>query len=231
MHASRCGNHCRRACVAEFNSLFKPAAERIRAPENALALSSIVCNLRRHSDESERTAVRPDEQELKILMLAALDGNQRAYRQLLQNLAPILRRYLGRRVASGPEDLEDIVQETLLAIDQRRITYDRSRPFTPWVFAIAHHKFVDLVRRGRATTLLSDDIVGDDGSGNPALAKIDMSNLLDTLPAKQAEAIRAVKIEGLSISEAADRQGIGESDVKVSIHRGLKALMQKIGRS
>lgn len=175
--------------------------------------------------------MRPDEQELKILMLAALDGNQRAYRQLLQNLAPILRRYLGRRVASGPEDLEDIVQETLLAIDQRRITYDRSRPFTPWVFAIAHHKFVDLVRRGRATTLLSDDIVGDDGSGNPALAKIDMSNLLDTLPAKQAEAIRAVKIEGLSISEAADRQGIGESDVKVSIHRGLKALMQKIGRS
>jgi RNA polymerase sigma factor (sigma-70 family) len=175
--------------------------------------------------------VRPDEQELKALMIAALDGDQSAYRQLLRNLVPILRRYLGRRVASGPEDLEDILQETLLAIDQRRITYDRARPFTPWVFAIAHHKFVDLIRRGRATTLLSDDLVGDEGSGDAVLAEIDIGNLLDTLPSKQAQAIRAVKIEGLSVSEAADRQGIGESDIKVSIHRGLKALMQRIGGS
>jgi DNA-directed RNA polymerase specialized sigma24 family protein len=54
--------------------------------------------------------------------------------------------------------------------------------------------------------------------------------LLDTLPPKQADAIRAVKLDGLSVAEAADRQGIGESDIKVSIHRGLKSLMQRIGR-
>lgn len=163
-------------------------------------------------------------------MICALDGDQSAYRQLLKRLVPILRQYLGRRVVSGQEDVEDIVQETLLAIDTRRITYDRTRPFTPWVFAIAHHKFVDLVRRGRATTILSDDLIGDDGSGDAIMAQVDMGKLLDTLPPKQAEAIRAVKIDGLSVVEAADRQGIGESDVKISIHRGLKALMQKIGR-
>jgi RNA polymerase sigma factor (sigma-70 family) len=173
--------------------------------------------------------VRPDEAELKVLMLAALDGDQSAYRQLLRRLVPILRSYLGRRVASGPEDIEDIVQESLLAIDRRRITYDRARPFTPWVFAIAHHKFVDLVRRGRLTTVLTEDLIGDDDAGDAILAGIDVGNLLDTLPVKQAAAIRAVKLEGLSVAEAADRQGIGESDIKVSIHRGLKSLMQKIG--
>jgi RNA polymerase sigma factor (sigma-70 family) len=174
--------------------------------------------------------VRPDEAELKALMTSALDGDQNAYRQLLRRLVPILRQYLGRRVASGPEDVEDIVQETLLAIDTRRITYDRARPFTPWVFAIAHHKFVDLIRRGRATTVLTDDLIGEHGSGDAIMAGIDVGNLLDTLPPKQAEAIRAVKLDGLSVAEAADRQNIGESDIKVSIHRGLKSLMQKIGR-
>jgi RNA polymerase sigma factor (sigma-70 family) len=174
--------------------------------------------------------VRPDEAELKALMLAALDGDQSAYRQLLRRLVPILRIYLGRRVASGQEDIEDIVQETLLAIDTRRITYDRARPFTPWVFAIAHHKFVDLVRRRRMTMALTEDLIGDDGSGDGILAGIDVGNLLDTLPVKQADAIRAVKLEGMSVAEAADRQGIGKSDIKVSIHRGLKSLMQKIGR-
>jgi RNA polymerase sigma factor (sigma-70 family) len=174
--------------------------------------------------------VRPDEAELKVLMIAALDGDTNAYRQLLRRLVPILRQYLGRRVASGPEDIEDIVQETLLAIDTRRITYDRARLFTPWVFAIAHHKFVDLVRRGRITTMLTEDIIGDDGSEDAILAGVDVGNLLNMLPIKQADAIRAVKLEGLSVAEAADRQGIGESDIKVSIHRGLKSLMKKIGR-
>ena len=96
--------------------------------------------------------MRPDEPELKALMVGALDGNQDAYRQLLRRLVPILRQYLARRVASGQEDVEDIMQETLLAIDTRLITYDRARPFTPWVYAIAHHKFVDLVRRARPTS-------------------------------------------------------------------------------
>ncbi len=175
--------------------------------------------------------MRPDEAELKVLMIAALDGDTNAYRQLLRRLVPILRQYLGRRVASGLEDIEDIVQETLLAIDTRRITYDRARLFTPWVFAIAHHKFVDLVRRGRITTMLTEDMIGDDGSEDAILAGVDVGNLLNMLPTKQADAIRAVKLEGLSVAEAADRQGIGESDIKVSIHRGLKSLMKKIGRS
>jgi RNA polymerase sigma factor (sigma-70 family) len=188
------------------------------------------CNEISSGNELKWTEVRPDEPELKALMIGALDGDKGAYRQLLQRLVPVLRQYLGRRVASGQEDVEDIVQETLLAIDTRRITYDRTRPFTPWVFAIAHHKFVDLVRRGRMMTVLTEDMVGDQGSGDAIMAGIDIGNLLDTLPPKQAEAIRAVKLDGLSVAEAAGRQNIGESDIKVSIHRGLKSLMQKIGR-
>jgi RNA polymerase sigma factor (sigma-70 family) len=188
------------------------------------------CNEIGSRNELNWNDVRPDEPLLKALMVSALDGDKSAYRQLLHSLAPILGQYLGRRVASGHEDIEDIVQETLLAIDTRRITFDRTRPFTPWVFAIAHHKFVDLVRRGRVTTILTDDLIGDQNLDDAIMAKVDIETLLETLPRKQANAIRAVKLDGLSVSEAAKRYKMGESDVKISVHRGLKFLMQKIGK-
>jgi RNA polymerase sigma-70 factor (ECF subfamily) len=42
--------------------------------------------------------------------------------------------------------------------------------------------------------------------------------------------IEAVKLEGQSIAEAAERCGISESGVKVNIHRGLKALAALIAQ-
>ncbi len=59
-------------------------------------------------------------------------------------------------------------------------------------------------------------------------ARIDIDDLLDSLPAKQAGLIRATRIDGLSVAEAATAGGFGESDVKVSVHRGLKALAARI---
>ena len=61
-----------------------------------------------------------------------------------------------------------------------------------------------------------------------SIARLDVDDLLQGLPDKQARAIRATRIEGLSVAEAASAEGIGESDVKVSVHRGLKALMGRV---
>jgi RNA polymerase sigma-70 factor (ECF subfamily) len=57
---------------------------------------------------------------------------------------------------------------------------------------------------------------------------MDVDDLLDTLPPKQARMIRATRIEGLSVAEAAEIHGLGESDVKISVHRGLKTLIARI---
>ena len=53
--------------------------------------------------------------------------------------------------------------------------------------------------------------------------------MLDLLPERQRLPIQHVKIEGLSIVEAADITGMSESAIKVGIHRGLKALAAIIG--
>ena len=54
--------------------------------------------------------------------------------------------------------------------------------------------------------------------------------MLRALPPKMSRAIRYVKLEGLSVREAAARSGMSPSAVKVSVHRGLKALARLIAK-
>ena len=86
-------------------------------------------------------------------MRAANAGDEIAYRRLLEALAPLLRQVVLRgftRTGFGNCDVEDVVQETLLAIHLKRQTWDEHEAITPWVTAIARHKLIDsLRRRGR----------------------------------------------------------------------------------
>ncbi len=163
-------------------------------------------------------------------MQASLDGDANAHRRLLSALVPVLRSYFGRR-SNDASAIEDLVQETLIAVHTRRASYDRTRPFGPWLFAVARYKLVDSFRKHRATVALDglEEMFGDEGFEDEVSARLDVKDLLDTLPAKQANAIRATRIEGLSIADVAARDGLSESDVKVSIHRGLKALSKRMG--
>lgn len=168
------------------------------------------------------------ETRLKALMLAALAGDGRAYRGLLETLRPQLVRYYRTRL--GPAlaaNCDDLVQDTLMAIHTRRMTYDSGQPLTAWVYAIARYKLIDHFRRHklRATLPLEDDaaIFAHDEAGDTA-ARLDIQTVLSTIPDRPAELIRQVKLDGASIAEAAERTGMSESAVKVSIHRGLKAL-------
>lgn len=176
--------------------------------------------------------MRGDEETLRALMLAALSGESAAYHRLLQALAPILRCYFRRRLRDAEQDVEDLVQETLISIHSRRETYDRERPFTVWAFAVARHKLIDLLRRGRAEFSLDglEDVLAGADFESATMARMDLETLLAQLPAKQARAIRDTKIEGLSVAEAALKGGLSAADVKVSVHRGLKHLAQLLRR-
>ncbi len=166
-------------------------------------------------------------------MVRALAGDAAAYHRLLSTLTAHLRGYLARRL-SDPAEVEDLVQETLIAIHLKRATYDPSHPFTPWVHAIARHKLIDNYRhrRLRPTAELDDahDLFAD-ARHEGAMAARDLGRLLETLPAKQAEALRLTKLDGLSVSEAGARTGLSPSAVKVSVHRGLKTLSARLARS
>ncbi len=175
------------------------------------------------------------EAELKILMLAGLDGDAAAHRSLLTSLSIYLRAYYRRqlgRIGRSATDAEDLVQEALLAIHTRRHTYDPVEPLTPWVHAIARYKLIDHLRRTR--TSLRDvpideapDLIAE-GDHDDTESTHDLGKLLGQLPEKTRRVIECVKLEGLSVAETASRCGLSESNVKVSVHRGLKALAAAI---
>jgi len=170
------------------------------------------------------------EERLRALLIDAQRGDARAYAGFLRELAPLLRAFLRRRLRSLPDDVEDLVQETLLAIHNSRQTYDAGQPVGAWVHAIARYKMVDLLRARAGREALHDPLDEDSDAllmfAEPAAAEArrDLALLLQQLPDRQRLPIEYVKIEGLSVAEAAKRSGLSESAVKVGVHRGLKAL-------
>lgn len=178
-----------------------------------------------------------DENDLKSLMLASLEGHAASHRALLSQLSGRLRAYYrGKlvRIGRGVVEAEDLVQETILAIHLKRHTYDPAEPLTPWVHAIARYKLIDFLRRTR--TSLADvpideaDTIAAHEDNVDAESTFDIGRLLERLPKNMRCSIEAVKLDGLSIAEAAKRCGISESGVKMGIHRGLKTLAAMIAR-
>lgn len=178
------------------------------------------------------------ETEWSLLMRAALDGDGEAYARFLRSLAHPLRILVSRGLARArlpPGDVEDVVQETLLAIHLKSATWDRSGPIVPWIAAIARHKAVDMLRRRHRRLEVSiDDLVGDwevPEESTPQVTHSELQALLETLPARQQQVIRSISLEGGTIASTASALGISEGAVRVGLHRGLKALAEQARKS
>jgi RNA polymerase sigma-70 factor (ECF subfamily) len=186
----------------------------------------------------ERTADRDarfaeNESRLRALLLQGLGGDAAGYHRFLKDLSAHLRAYFRRRLFQRPEEIEDLVQETLLAVHNQRHTYRPDQPLTAWVHAIARYKLVDLLRarasRESLTDPLDDELAVFAASDTDAAdARKDLGQLLATLPDRQRLPIVHVKLEGLSVAETAKLTGMSESAVKVGVHRGLKALAARM---
>lgn len=176
------------------------------------------------------------EDRLRDLLLRGLAGDNAAYHVFLKELSGHLRAFLRGRLSRLPDDVEDLVQETLLAVHNQRHTYDAGQPLTAWIHAIARYKLVDLLRRRAGREALNDPLDDEAGifarSDNEAAdAQRDLAKLLAQLPERQRLPIVHMKLEGLSVMETAHATGMSEAAVKVGVHRGLKALAALIRSS
>ncbi len=170
---------------------------------------------------------------LRDLLVLGLDGNEVAYRQFLTELGAHLRAYFRRRMGGLPDEVEDLVQEALLAVHNQRHTYDPLQPVTAWVHAIARYKMIDLLRRrgvheGLNVPLDDTHELASTADGDAGEARRDVRRLLDRLPPHFRLPIQHMKIDGLSVVETAQLTGMSVSAVKIGVHRGLKALAAMI---
>jgi len=173
------------------------------------------------------------EQRLRELLLRGIEGDGTAYHLFLKETSAYLRSYFRRRLIRLPNEVEDLVQEAVLAIHNQRHTYHPAQPLTAWIYAIARYKMVDLLRRYGQKEALNVPLdhesdwlaAADTDAGN---AQRDVLVLLERLPDRQRLPIQHVKLDGFSVAETARLTGFSESAVKVGIHRGLKALAAMI---
>ena len=173
------------------------------------------------------------EERLRDLLVRGLAGDAPAYHAFLKDLSAHLRAFLRKRLVRLPDEVEDLVQESILAVHNQRHTYDTGQPLTAWVHAIAKYKLVDLLRRRASRDLLTDPLddaldVLSSADADAAEARRDLGKLLERLPDRQRLPIVHMKLEGLSVAETARITGMSESAVKVGVHRGLKALAAMI---
>ncbi len=167
--------------------------------------------------------MKSNEESLRGLMQLAQKGDKAAYSTLLTEAGRWLSRFYAQKIAA--HEIDDLVQDTLMSVHRKLSSYDPSRPFLPWLAAIARFRWVDRLRKTykhEASALDFD--VAEDGHEDVVGAKISIDRLLGQLPENQAEVIRLTKIEGHSVSETCARTGQSESLVKVNVHRGLKKL-------
>jgi RNA polymerase sigma-70 factor (ECF subfamily) len=177
-----------------------------------------------------------DPDEWSALMARAQVGDVAAYRRLLIGITPYLRA-IASRAHRNPGDTEDTVQDILLTLHTVRHTYDPSRPFKPWLAGIAQHRLIDRLRvlgrqAAREVALdLGHETFADPGPNN--ISGLDHHALhvgLQSLPAGQLQAVTLLKLQELSLKEASKRTGLSIVALKVSTHRGIKALKRLLVR-
>jgi RNA polymerase sigma-70 factor, ECF subfamily len=180
-------------------------------------------------DNVALAAMKANEERLHALFVQGLGGHAPSYQAFLKGLSTHLRAFLRRRLVSLPDDIEDLVQDILLAVHNQRHTYRPDQPLTAWVNAMARYKLIDLLRSRSVREALHDPLDDDmalfaTNDHQAADARRDVNTLLAQLPDNQRLPIVHTKLEGLSVSEAAAVTGMSESAIKVGVHRGMKAL-------
>ncbi len=168
------------------------------------------------------------------LMRAGQGGDSCAYERLLREVLPVVRRLVAARLGD-PSSIEDVVQNVFMSVHRARHTYQPSRPFGPWLRAIARNAVVD-AQRQRRTRLVREQPLGEEDQLPDTSEPVReeplsprMTQALESLPPAQREAVELIHLSELSVAEAAQRAGTTPGALKVRAHRGYRALRRYLG--
>src|SRR5689334_1842602 len=137
-------------------------------------------------------------------MREAQDGDAAAYRALLDDVGPDVARFLRAHLPAA-QDVDDVYQETLLALHRARHTYEPERPVEPWLFAIANHVAARHMqrRRTRMAREMLVDVLPEQSIDHGGDARLDWAEAFHRLSPTQREALELVKLRGFSTERAA----------------------------
>jgi RNA polymerase sigma-70 factor, ECF subfamily len=167
-------------------------------------------------------------------MRAGIAGDAVSYRTLLVEITPFVRMVVRRSFNRGglaTIEIEDVVQDVLLAVHLKRHTWDPALPLAPWLGAVTRHKTIDALRRnGSRITVSVDDLAEVLAEPAPAQPNHgDAERMLSALPDKQRRIVQAMTLDDRSAADIGGELGMSEGAVRVALHRALKSLAGKFG--
>jgi len=169
------------------------------------------------------------------LMARAQDGDRGAYRALLKDLVPYIRSVAGRCLKE-PSDVEDVVQDVLMTVHMVRHAYDPSRPFGPWLLAIANRRIIDRLRRQTREKARKIALSAEYETFSGVPANLDQADFeeavlgeaIERLPPEQRQAIKMLKLNEMSLREAAAASGRSIAALKAATHRAIRSLRRML---
>jgi RNA polymerase sigma-70 factor, ECF subfamily len=164
-------------------------------------------------------------------MERAQAGDKEAFKVLFDDIGPLITRFVRRRLLDQAE-VDDICQEVLLAMFESRHTYQPTRPFEPWLFAIVRNVLAAYLLRNRQRTKWHEPMteIPENRADDESSLALELSDGLNQLSPNQLEALRLTKLSGFSIAEAAMHAGTSVGSMKVRVHRAYESLKRSILR-
>lgn len=179
--------------------------------------------------------INDNQQIWEDLAARAQAGDKSAYSQLLRDIIPFSKSVLAPQVANR-DWIDDITQDVLVSVHKSLNTYSPDRPFKPWLAAIINFRKTDFLRnhyakRGNMSVPVEDqlDLAADVTSLEDMAELKNIDRELHKLSDQQRQVFEMIKIQGFSVEEVAEKTGMSESAVKVSAHRTLAKLKEKLG--
>lgn len=168
-------------------------------------------------------------------MRAANRGCAQSYERLLTDVARALRAIVARdlaRLGLSSGDVEDVVQDCLLALHLKRHTWDEARPIVPWLRAISRHKIIDRARsRARAAEVPlefhAERLASPEQPQSIPVALVESH--LARLPPRQRAVVTSLALDGATVDETARKLAMTPGAVRVAMHRGIGTLAVRFG--
>ena len=161
------------------------------------------------------------------LIANVASGDDTALRQLFDRHAPWLAARLRKALPS--DDVEDVLQETFLAVWKNAGTYQPRGAPSAWLWVIARNQAALLSRRrGQPTAPLPDDIAQTEDPAEAALTRADLETAaaaaLGPPGAPERDVWRLMYVEDRPVAEVAELMGVPEGTVKSRAHRARRLL-------
>jgi len=172
-------------------------------------------------------------QDEESLVQRAQKHDQEAFAQLYEEHFDRIYRYITLKIGDAVE-AEDLTQQVFLNSLRSISSFKwRGKPFSAWLFRIAHNQVVDYLRRKKRTAVpLEETLVsGDDNPQLVAEQKLDIEQILSAtkrLTDAQREVISLRFASELSIAQVAEVMGKSQGAVKALQHSGIVALRQAL---